>query len=812
MLSGNSDPPLQIGDWVLDPSIDTITRGQEIQKLEPRTTRLLLLLAEAPGTVVSVDRILTEVWSGVIVGPASAYQAVSRLRRLLGDTDPEPTFIATVPRRGYRLVAPVRRLEPEAREPAADDARHPQPPEDSRPAPDDTPSVSLDNSPATRHEPRSQVPDGPHTTDTAGAPARMPAGSWLDRLGGPRARLAWMAVLATLVSGAAALVWIGLRPRPAPAPEPASVVVLPFIDMTAEKKDQAFCDGLTEELSNWLAQIPNLRVVARTSAFAYLGRAVDVRTIGKELGTSHVLEGSVRRSGRDLRVTAQLVETRDGYHVWSASFDRAVDDVVKVQEEIARSVADNLEIRLTAQTTARFAARSGASPRAYQLYMLAGEYRHALTRESNNRAIEQYEQALALDDRFALAYAGLASAYVNQSYLNGLSIGDVARKVEPLLAQGLKLNPNLPELYTARGALRTDQGRSEEALADLRHATDLNPNNSQALAEIGYLLLTNGRPREALDSYSLAARLDPLDFNLHTRRCVALTDMARFDEAEAACAHARALAPSGSWAYVATSWLDWARGRIPDALRWNAFALKASPDEFDLYDDRANLFLTLNMPAEARAILEHARLAIGNDERIGLLRAAVSFYEGGATALRSQLAAGHFDSSSSPTMLLRAARLELLAEDGAAARRLLEKALASAGGAAGNLDRPWYIRQGESGELTAALIELATAERGAATARLTALLSRLQDMQQAGGERYGLYTLRAQALALQGDSEGAMAALDHAADLGWRATAEATRDPALASLRSNPDFRSLVERIESDAAQVRPQVAGRTMQ
>ncbi|HEY4974893.1 MAG TPA: winged helix-turn-helix domain-containing protein, partial [Steroidobacteraceae bacterium] len=118
-MTGLSRPLLQIGEWIVDPHTDTISRGSESQKLEPRTMRLLLLLAESPGAVISVERMLTEVWAGVIVSPASAYQAISQLRRLLNDTDPEPTYIATIPRKGYRLIAPVRALTPDALPPAA---------------------------------------------------------------------------------------------------------------------------------------------------------------------------------------------------------------------------------------------------------------------------------------------------------------------------------------------------------------------------------------------------------------------------------------------------------------------------------------------------------------------------------------------------------------------------------------------------------------------------------------------------------------------------------------------------------------------
>src|SRR5581483_8386497 len=139
----------------------------------------------------------------------------------------------------------------------------------------------------------------------------------------------------------------------------------------------------------------------------------------------------------------------------------------------------------------RLAAREGGAPEAYQLYLLGRHHQQRLTRDSNNRAIALYEQALSLDNHFALGYAALAHAYVNQSYLNDLAVKDVAAKAEPLLATGLRLNPNLPELYTTRGGLRSDQGRYDDALSDLRHAIELNPNDAQAISEMGYVYITN---------------------------------------------------------------------------------------------------------------------------------------------------------------------------------------------------------------------------------------------------------------------------------------------------------------------------------
>ncbi len=199
-------------------------------------------------------------------------------------------------------------------------------------------------------------------------------------------------------------------------PESSSIVVLPFVDLSAAQDDTPFCDGLTEELSSWLAQLPALNVVARTSAFSFRGKGEDVREIGRRLGTTHVLEGSVRRNGDAIRVTVKLVVTKSGYEIWTGSYDASRDNVLSVQEQIARAVATNLEVRLTQNTLHRFDARRSTSGEAYRLYLVARHHLLQQTQEDNAKAIDLFRHIIELDDRFALAYVGLATAFLNQRY------------------------------------------------------------------------------------------------------------------------------------------------------------------------------------------------------------------------------------------------------------------------------------------------------------------------------------------------------------------------------------------------------------
>jgi TolB-like protein/DNA-binding winged helix-turn-helix (wHTH) protein len=739
--------PFQLGAWLVDPALDTVSRGTEATKLEPRMMRLLICLAEAGGAVVSQERLLAQVWAGVVVGPASVYQAISQLRRLLGDTDPEPSYIATVPRKGYRLIAAIRQPDPGA-----------------------APALPLPAPPIPAIRPR--------TSST-------------------RARGLWIgAVALAVVIASLWLTWLAVE-RPSSPDRGTSIVVLPFIDMSADKSDQAFCDGLTEELSNWLAQVPTLRVVAHTSAFRFRGLNEDVREIGKALDANQVLEGSMRRSGDHMRVTVQLIDARNGYHMWSSEYDRPIEDAIRIQEDIARSVADTLEIRLTQATAQRFAQRRSASPEAYRLYLLARHFQQDRARDSNTRAIELYQQSLQADPQFALAYVGLAYATINQRHLNALPVSDVAQAAEPLLTKAAQLDPELSELYAVRAALREEQSQTDQALSDLHRAVTLNPNDSWAFAELGRLYTIQGQPRVALQNLMNALALDPLDYVLYARQCLVLQDLARFPQASAACERARSLQGQGDWAFVVSDWLAWSQGDLVEALNWTAAALKVDPHDIDLYERRADFLLTLGMSAEARELQERAREETHNDDVVNIGLARIAFYEQGAAALRAQLAASSLCESEHARALTQCAYFHLLLAEAPAARELMARAKRAADFDAAKLNSPWFARWGTSDQLILAVAELQggdTVDGAHDLKELDEMLDRLGD---AGEERGGIYALKAAVLALGGDSDGAMQALNRAAELGWRYAWWAEKEPYLAALRSRSDFRALMARVET---------------
>jgi len=298
---------LQIGDWCVDPTSGQISRDGETARVEARTMRLLLCLAEHADHVVSIDDLLDRVWSEVIVTPDSVYQAVASLRRLLGDDPKQPTYIATVPRLGYRMVATVSLWED--RSVALTDS-----------------SRALDS-----EEPI------PASNDVATPRPRLRTGFMLAA----GAALCLAFAVAFLLRGKVATNHRSVPPGSA-LQQQKSIAVLPFLDLTEGMNEEPFADGMTEELIDKFSKIPGLRVPSPTSSFYFKGKQIPVADIAKTLGVAYVLDGSVRKSGTRLRVAARLIRADNGYIVWSETYDRSFRDILMVQDDIAGEVTKAL--------------------------------------------------------------------------------------------------------------------------------------------------------------------------------------------------------------------------------------------------------------------------------------------------------------------------------------------------------------------------------------------------------------------------------------------------------------------------------------
>lgn len=316
-MEGPTVKVLRVGDWLVHPLSGEISRNGETVRVDVRTMRLLLCLAERPGEVVSIEELLNLVWAGVTVSQDSVYQAVASLRRILGDDPRRPTYIETLPRLGYRMVASVH--------------------------------TEVEESEASI----SPVPAAGAETFEAPVFGRRRRVGFLG-LGFPGAGWAAGATICLLIAGAFALhgkLANGNQsatqlPGPAASSAPESPIrslaVLPFLDLTEGMKQEEFADGMTEELIDKLSKIPGLRVPSPTSSFYFKGKQLPVAEMARSLGVAYVLDGSVRKSGPRLRIAARLIRADSGYVIWTETYDRPLTDILMVQDDIAGEVTKAL--------------------------------------------------------------------------------------------------------------------------------------------------------------------------------------------------------------------------------------------------------------------------------------------------------------------------------------------------------------------------------------------------------------------------------------------------------------------------------------
>jgi eukaryotic-like serine/threonine-protein kinase len=318
-----------------------------------------------------------------------------------------------------------------------------------------------------------------------------------------------------------------------------SIGVLPFANMSASPDNEYFSDGVTEEILNALSRIPTLKVAARTSTFGLKGKSLGITEIGQLLNVNTILEGSVRRMGQRVRISAQLVNAHDGYHIWSEQYDREIEDVFKIQDEIARSIVDQLKVKLTAAQNEALGKRHTENVEAYELYLRG---RHCWYRWNVKgmleKAIHHYEHALAKDPDYALAYHGLADAYSVPGLWGFLPTSEVLPKALAAATRAVELAPELAESRTSLGFVQLLNWDWDAAESSLLHAIDLNPRYALAHSFHAWLLSTLDRQREASEAAHLGQELDP--FSPATNGIAALVSYhgRQYDQAISECERA----------------------------------------------------------------------------------------------------------------------------------------------------------------------------------------------------------------------------------------------------------------------------------
>jgi eukaryotic-like serine/threonine-protein kinase len=372
-----------------------------------------------------------------------------------------------------------------------------------------------------------------------------------------------LALLVLSLAGYAVLRWKGQSP-PTPL---ASAAVLPFLDLSPEHDQEYFSDGLTEELITALSQVPGLRVPARSSSFQFKGQNPDVHEVGRKLDVGAVLEGSVRKSGTRLRVSAQLINVQDGYQLWSESYDRDLADVFAVQEDVARSIVSALRVRLAPARDSALAVRPTANLAAYDLYLKGRFAWNQRNATSLPEAVRDLEQAVAGDSNFARAWAALADAYILVVPYAGGSPADAWRNAQAAARKALALDSASAEAYTALGygnmIYAWDWPAAEE---NFQRAIAADPNYPTGHHWYGDFLAGRGRLAESLEEMSRARQLDPLSRQIGVEWGWVSYLMHQYDTAEAHIRQTIALDPNFAQAYVRLGFVQIQQHRYEEGI------------------------------------------------------------------------------------------------------------------------------------------------------------------------------------------------------------------------------------------------------
>jgi len=321
-----------------------------------------------------------------------------------------------------------------------------------------------------------------------------------------------------------------------------SIAVLPFVNMSGDSKNDYFSDGITEEILDALAQVPNLKVAARTSAFAFKGKAEDLRKVGEVLDVATVLEGSVQKSGDEVRITAQLIDTRSGYHLWSEKYDRKLTSIFAVEDEISKAIADKLKVQLAGGGGSTLVAQKAIDPRAHDFY-LRGLPLIAARGPALREAVSDFQQAVAINPDYAQAWAALAEAqlllphYFLEPQVTAAPAGEAAAH------RALEIDPDTATAYVALAMHYRVLWKWAEADAAFRKALKIAPGDAEGADQYGQYLLAAGRLQDALAEIDRAQKLDPLSGIIGATRTNVLTALHRFDDAQTQIGRVTSLHP-----------------------------------------------------------------------------------------------------------------------------------------------------------------------------------------------------------------------------------------------------------------------------
>jgi TolB-like protein/DNA-binding winged helix-turn-helix (wHTH) protein/Flp pilus assembly protein TadD len=547
----------EFGPFSLDPQERILWRDGKPLAATPKVFDTLLFLVRNQGRVLTKDELLQEIWPGTFVEEVNLAVNISTLRKLLGENPQDGRYIVTVSGRGYRFVAAVR--------------------ETGR-----TPEEGVDAKTESAPEKFEEVP-------RSTLPLRPKGRKW-----GIAA-----AMVLLLLAGIGSYLWRQHHARKLSAAIDAAIAVLPFADLSQDKDQEYFSDGLADELTNDLQKVRGLKVIARSSAFQFKGKNEDLRTVGRKLGVANILEGSVRREGNRVRITAALTKVDDGFQLWSETYDREIDDLFAVQAEIARAVSVALQVRMLDPNPGADSSHFRRNPAAYEPYLQAQYFlARGEDKDDLEKALGYVDQAIQLDPGFAPSWA-LRSVVINTTATIGLrnhekSFVEARDNAEKAIA----LDARSAAGYLALGWVKLDYAWDwDGADTALKKAADLQPGSALVLSYRAYLYECLGRLDEAIALTQEASILDPLRTNAYLGSL--LLTAGRYDEAKASLEKALSMNQKLEGAHAKLGDILLAQGHAQAALA----EMNAEPGEWERLTGQALVYHALGRSHDSDAAL-----------------------------------------------------------------------------------------------------------------------------------------------------------------------------------------------------------------
>ena len=531
-------------------------------KLQDQPLNLLKVLLEHPGVLITRDELRQRLWKPdtFVEFDHSLNTAMMRLREVLGDSSENPRFIETVPRKGYRFIAPVHDVE---RERPPEIVNHSSLPDQRSPDPEAVPSSTERDLPAS---PAASLSPAPPVRQVSLARALF-AGCG--------------AVLLVLAAVAAVQLRARLGFGAPPTAQITSIVVLPMENLSRDAEQDYFADGMTDELIASLARISSLRVISRTTAMEYKGTHESLEKIARDLHADAVVEGTVLRSGDRVRITAELVQVSTDRHLWADTYESPLGDILALQNQVAAAIVSQIRIKLTPQDRKHLAATQAINSEAFEDYLKGRYYWGKRSEDGLDKAIHYFQAATEKDPHYALAYAGLADCYgiLGAAIVGTIPTSEVAPKAEAAAIKAVELDPMLAETQTALATVQFNYDWNWAAAeAGFRRAIQLNPSYATAHQRYSLYLIAMGRTGESLTEMNRARSLDPLSLSMNLSLGWRLYMARRYDEAIAQLLNTIEMDPTYLLAHIVLGQCYEQKGEFSQAIAEFQKAASLSPD------------------------------------------------------------------------------------------------------------------------------------------------------------------------------------------------------------------------------------------